>query len=156
MPGRRAVPVVLATRTARRGHVGLHQLGHHLQPGPDREGEWSLPQSAAISFIDTHLLGHGERTRTALGRLVLLGHSGPLSSVVLADAQHLPQGRHRAGDRHLKFYEDPGQPPRRRPTDLETPLLSPQSDSTLRRQRRLKTDPVSELARWKAVSFDRR
>ena len=23
----------------------------------------------------------------------------------MADAQHLPQGRHRAGDRHLKFYE---------------------------------------------------
>ena len=23
----------------------------------------------------------------------------------MADAQHLPQGRHQAGDRHLKFYE---------------------------------------------------
>ena len=24
----------------------------------------------------------------------------------MADAQHLPQGRHQAGDRHLKFHED--------------------------------------------------
>ena len=23
----------------------------------------------------------------------------------MADAQHLPQGRHQAGDRHLKFHE---------------------------------------------------
>jgi len=38
--------------------------------------------------------------------LVLLGHGGPLSDrVVLADAQHLPQGRHQAGDRHLKIHE---------------------------------------------------
>jgi hypothetical protein len=28
----------------------------------------------------------------------------------LADAQHLPQGRHQAGDRHLRFHGDPGQP----------------------------------------------
>jgi hypothetical protein len=25
----------------------------------------------------------------------------------LAVAQHLPQGRHQAGDRHLKIHEDP-------------------------------------------------
>jgi len=34
------------------------------------------------------------------------GHGGPLLEVVsLADAQHLPQGRHQAGDRHLNFHE---------------------------------------------------
>ena len=29
----------------------------------------------------------------------------PLVLCVLADARHLPHGRSRAGDRHLKFYE---------------------------------------------------
>ena len=31
--------VVLAFRAAHCGHVGLHQLLHHLQPGTDSEGE---------------------------------------------------------------------------------------------------------------------
>ena len=38
--------------------------------------------------------------------LVLVGHGGPLLGWCLGDAQHLPQGRLQAGDRHtLKFHE---------------------------------------------------
>jgi hypothetical protein len=29
----------------------------------------------------------------------------PFLSNFLAEARHLPRGRHRAGDRHLKFHE---------------------------------------------------
>ena len=37
--------------------------------------------------------------------MATLLHGGPLAVGVLADARHLPHGRSRAGDRHLKFYE---------------------------------------------------
>ena len=47
-----------------------------------------------------------DRARVERRGLVLLGHGGPLLEVVsLADAQHLPEGRHQAGDRHLNFHE---------------------------------------------------
>jgi hypothetical protein len=107
VPGRSSVRVVLAARPAHRGHVGLHQLAHHLQPGTDREGEQPLTHIGGdLIHRHTHLLGHGERTRLGRLPLVLLGHSGPLSpGSSLADAQHLPQGRRQAGDRHLNFHE---------------------------------------------------
>jgi hypothetical protein len=34
--------VVFALRPAHRGHVGFHQLRHHLQPGTDRERQQPL------------------------------------------------------------------------------------------------------------------
>src|SRR3954465_4619739 len=80
-PCRVAVPVwVMPTaRTTCRGHIGLHQLLHHLQAGTDGEGEQSLPPGGDdLVHRHAHLLGHGQHTRVDLGPLILLGHSGPL------------------------------------------------------------------------------
>jgi len=52
-----------------------------------------------------HGLGHHRRRRARRVLLVVLLHSGPLSWVDLAVAQHLPRGRCQAGDRHLNFHE---------------------------------------------------
>jgi hypothetical protein len=70
---------VLAAPPARRGHVGLHQLLHHLQPGTDRQREQPLAQvSSDLVHRHAHLLRHGQRTRVEVVDLILLGHSGPL------------------------------------------------------------------------------
>ena len=92
---------------AHRPHVGLHQLGHDLQPGTDREGKQPLAHVLGdLIHRHAHLLRHGKRARVAGPGLIPLVHGGPLSfGSTLADAQHLPQGRHQAGDRHLKFHE---------------------------------------------------
>ena len=76
------------------------------RPAPTARASSPSRISAAISLHrHAHLVRHGQRARVERSSLVLLGHSGPLSWVVLADAQHLPHGRSRAGDRHLKFHE---------------------------------------------------
>jgi len=104
---RRPRRVMSAPRPGQRGHVRVHQGAHHLQAGADGQGQQSLAHVLG-DLVHRHadLLGHGERARVERRGLVLLGHGGPLLEVVsLADAQHLPQGRHQAGDRHLNFHE---------------------------------------------------
>ena len=73
--------VVAAARPAHRGHVLLHDRGHHLQPSPDREGQQTLPQlSGQLTHSHAHLPGHGGLTRVDLVALVVLARGGPLSS----------------------------------------------------------------------------
>jgi hypothetical protein len=112
VPGRAPVRIVPAARPAHRGHVGLHQLLHHLQFGTDREGEQLLARVGCdLVHRDAHLLGHGERSRVELGRLVLLGHSGPLSSGCLG-GRPTPTARKASGrGPPPQFLRDPGQPP---------------------------------------------
>jgi len=96
--------VVSAARSAYRGHVGLHQAGHHLQACADREGEQALAHILSnLAHRDRHFIRYGEPLPgTRLGHvfLVLVGHGGPLLGWCLGDAQHLPHGRLQAGDRH--------------------------------------------------------
>ena len=103
-PGR----VVLALRPAHRGHVGVHHRGHHLQPRAHSHRQQALAHVGDdLAERDAHGIGHGECRRGSIDRLVVLFHSGPLfwTGVDLAVAQHLPQGRRQAGDRHLKFHD---------------------------------------------------
>src|SRR5450756_1798611 len=99
-----ALRVVFAARSAHRGHISLHQRGHHLQAGADREGEQTLTHVLGdLAHRDRHFIGYGEPwPGTRLGHvfLVLVGHGGPLLGWCLGDAQHLPHGRLQAGDRH--------------------------------------------------------
>ena len=101
---RSALRVVFAARSARRGDVGLHQRGHHLQAGADGEGEQALTHVIGdLAHRYRHYIRYGEPwpgTRLRRVLLVLVGHGGPLLGGVLADAQHLPHGRCQAGDRH--------------------------------------------------------
>jgi hypothetical protein len=49
------------------------------RPGPDREREESLTHVGGdLGHRNAHLLWHGQRVRIQRGRLILLGHSGPL------------------------------------------------------------------------------
>ena len=69
--------VVAALGPAHRGHVLLHDRGHHLQPGPDREGQQTLPKlTGQLTERHAHLLGHGGLTRVDLVALVVLAHGG--------------------------------------------------------------------------------
>ena len=103
---------MFAARPADGSHVGLHQLLHHLQSSPDREREQALAHVGGdLGHRHTHLLRHGQHVRIQRGRLILLGHSGPLSlGSSWRNTRDLPLGRHQAGDRHLKLPRDPGQP----------------------------------------------
>jgi hypothetical protein len=86
---------VLAASTARRRHVGLHQLLHHLQAGTDRESKKPLAQIGGnLGHRHPHLLRHSQRTRVELVDLILLGHSGPLSLGVLGGS---PETYHPVG-----------------------------------------------------------
>ena len=64
-----------------------------------------LHNAGQLSDHHRHGLRQHRRRRTRSALLVVLLHSGPLSWVDLAVAQHLPQGRSQAGDRHLNFHE---------------------------------------------------
>ena len=114
VPGRGPARVVPTAWPADGSHIGLHQLLHHLQSGPDREREESLTHVGGnLGHRNAHLLRHGQRVRIRRGRLILLGHSGPLSlGSSWRNTRDLPLGRHQAGDRHLKLPRDPGQPRR--------------------------------------------
>src|SRR5665647_3960239 len=96
---------MLALRPARGLDIGVHHRGHHLQPGAHSQREQTLLHIAGqLGHRDRHGLRQHPRHRTRSVLLVVL-HSGPLSWVDLAVAQHLPQGRCQAGDRHLNFHE---------------------------------------------------
>jgi hypothetical protein len=57
--------VVSAPRPAHRGHIGLHQGGHHLQAGADREGEQALPFLVVSWRMPNTYLNGGVRRGTA-------------------------------------------------------------------------------------------
>ena len=107
VPVRGTIRVVLATRPAHCGHVGLHQLLHHLQPCADREGQQPLAHVGGdLAHRHAHLLGHGERVRVAGLGLVPLVHGGPLSPWVVFGGRPTPTARQASGgDRHLNFHE---------------------------------------------------
>ena len=112
MPGRDPLRVVPAAWPARRGHVGLHQLGHHLQPGTDREGEQSLTHVGGdLVHRDAHLLGHGERPRVDDVPLVALGHGGPLLPGCLGGRPTPTARKASSGGPPPQVLRDPGQPP---------------------------------------------
>jgi hypothetical protein len=95
---------------AHRGHVRFHDRGHHLQAGPDRQGQQALAHLAGqlgqLGQRHAHRVGHGGLARVDLAVLVVLAHGGPLSRGVLGGSpEYLPHGRAQAGDRHLKFHE---------------------------------------------------
>src|SRR4051794_31084132 len=95
VPGRRAVRVVLALQTARRGHIRLHQLLLDLESVADREGEQSLAHVGSdLLHRNADMVGHGKCRRIGHGRLILLGHSGPLSLGVLGGS---PETYHPVG-----------------------------------------------------------
>src|SRR3954454_23146609 len=95
VPSRRAVRVVLALQTARRGHIRLHQLLLDLESVADREGEQSLAHVGSdLLHRNADMVGHGKCRRIGHGRLILLGHSGPLSLGVLGGS---PETYHPVG-----------------------------------------------------------
>src|SRR5665648_625123 len=97
---------MLALRPAPRLDVDGHHRGHHLQTRAHGHREQPLLHVAGqFGHRDRHRHGHHRHRRARSILLVVLLHSGPLSWVDLAVAQHLPQGRCQAGDRHLNFHE---------------------------------------------------
>jgi hypothetical protein len=107
VPGRRARRVVAALDSARRGHVGFHQRGHHLQAGANRKDQQPLTDlTDQLTQRHTHHLRHSRLTRVCPVVLVVLSHGGPLPRVVLGrPPEYLPHGRSQAGDRRLKIHE---------------------------------------------------
>ena len=107
VPGRGPLGVVAALGPAHRGHVRFHDRGHHLQAGPDREGQQALAHlTGQLGQRHAHRVGHGGLARVDLLVLVVLAHGGPLPRGVLGGSpEYLPHGRAQAGDRHLKFHE---------------------------------------------------
>src|SRR3954453_20095669 len=105
---------MLALRAGRRGHVGLHQRLHHLQTGPDGQGEQALAHRAGdLGHRHAHPLGHDELVaggRVDLLVLVLLGHGGPLLVVSWRTPNtYLTAGA--GGGPPPQLLRDPGQPP---------------------------------------------
>src|SRR5665648_28898 len=97
---------MLALRPAPRLDVDGHHRGHHLQTRAHGHREQPLLHVAGqFGHRHRHRHGHHRHRRARSILLVVLLHSGPLSWVDLAVAQHLPQGRCQAGDRHLNFHE---------------------------------------------------
>ena len=105
--GRGPLRVVAALGPARRGHVRFHDRRHHLQPGPDREGQQALAHlTGQLGQRHAHRVRHGGLARVDLLVLVVLAHGGPLPRGVLGGSpEYLPHGRTQVGDRHLKFHE---------------------------------------------------
>jgi hypothetical protein len=105
MTGRNPVRIVLAPRPARHGDVLTHHRAHHLQPDSD------CHRQQTFAHIGDHLADRhrhrgrrAERGRGSIDRLEVVFHErSPSWSGVLADAQHLPEGRRQVGTRHLKF-----------------------------------------------------
>src|SRR4051812_30459486 len=84
MPHPGALREVAALGPACRGDVGVHHRGHHLQPGPDREGQQALAHVAGdLGEYHAHRVGHGGLARVDLLVLVGLAHGGPLPRGVL-------------------------------------------------------------------------
>ena len=110
MPHRGPVRVMLALGPAHRSHIGVHHRRQNLQPSAHGHRQQALAN-----------IGDGvadrQRLHGSIDHLVVLFHSGPLSfsRVDLAIAQHLPHGRHQAGDRHLKFHDVRDNLPPRQP-----------------------------------------
>ena len=114
MPVTRAITVVLAARPAQRRHVLVHDLVHHLQADPGREGQQALPRRLRDpGQRHDHLLGHGDLAGilrvtlvSARGLLIGLAHGGSLPRVFLVRS---PVAYHSAGSRWgtatLKFYD---------------------------------------------------
>ena len=107
VPGRGPLAIVAALGPARRGHLRFHDRGHHLQAGPDRQGQQALAHlTGQLCQRHAHRVGHGGLARVDLLVLVVLAHGGPLPRGVLGGSpEYLPHGRAQAGDRHLKFHE---------------------------------------------------
>lgn len=78
----------------------------HLQPGPDSEGQQALPHRRR-HIVHGHAHARPNRdARVHVAILVVLHDGGSLAlGLVLAEARHLPPGRRRAGDRHLKIHD---------------------------------------------------
>ena len=56
-----ALRVVLAARSARRSHVGLHQRAHHLQARADSEGQKALTHVIGdLAHRYRHFIGYGQ------------------------------------------------------------------------------------------------
>jgi len=115
------VAVVLVPRAAHRGHRLSHQHLLHLQSGADGERQQPLLRRADDLTERDRRLGryrHLGCDRSAAARkllLVALTDGGPLPRGVLGRSPETYQmAKAQAGDRHLKFYESPGQSRARR------------------------------------------
>ena len=79
--------------------IGLQQASQHAQAGPHREGEEALAGGAGqLGERDRDPFGQHQFGSGRQGRVRILRHVAvPFWSSVLADARHLPHGRHQAG-----------------------------------------------------------
>jgi hypothetical protein len=91
--------VVAALRPDQPGDVGGRHDLQHLQARPDRQGEQALAGNAGqLGNRNGHLLRQLELGKVGRdGAVGILRHGGPFWSSFLADARHLPHGRHQAG-----------------------------------------------------------
>ena len=99
MTNRGTVGVVAASGADQPVNVGVQETVEHAQAGPHREGEQTLPGGAGqLAQRDRDLFGQDKLGSGRQGRVRILRHVAvPFWSSFLADARHLPHGRHQAG-----------------------------------------------------------
>ena len=83
------------------------KAAHNGQAGTDGHGQQALTHRRGdVGHRHAHAPRAPASRRVELFGLVVLHVVVPLLSVVLADARDLPDGRSRAGDRHLKIHDE--------------------------------------------------
>ncbi len=110
-PGRRALLVVIMTgllMPIALLTVPLYRAAGHLEePVPWSRRRPAAPRGwrASAGSRCSPARAQPKRSHPARSSGTSWSRWSPVSWVVLADAQHLPQGRRQAGDRHLNFHE---------------------------------------------------